>query len=336
VCTYRCSIVLSTPFVVIFGVTFASTNFDSFSGVQSNFLPILDFCFFFPFQTELGSFVTEKGKTAAAVNIFGVVLGFGCPRFTRSGDWMMTVWVVDESIPLPQSAANSEGTNVDPAHDHSIPSVSINIFVKERSQLPNLLVAGDVLRCHRLGVQMWNDEIQCLGRRNSSFVVIRPKANAIPDGIEAAWEASQEDAWSVIPTATRSFTFDQKDLSRATVLWRWGQTRLLQHPTIKVSTKFRLADMKRQWETDSAEEVIEHGDLTVMVAAKIQVPNEMRTGVTPRGYLRVWDGTGELNRTFMCTAHIENMCDATKITDCQPCQSIPFLCYFKLSRATSI
>lgn len=143
---------------------------------------------------------------------------------------------------------------------------------------------------------MWNEEIQCIGRRNSSFVVVRPKANSTPE--ETGAVPVREDVWDVIPTAVRSFTFDQEDLSRANSLWKWGQERLLHHPTIKVSTKFRLADMKRQLETDSTEEAIEHGDLTVMVAAKIQVPFEMRTGVTPRGYLRVWDGTGELTQTF--------------------------------------
>jgi hypothetical protein len=52
---------------------------------------------------------------------------------------------VDESTPLPINDERSED---------SVASTTAVIFCADRDQLPHLVKAGDVLRLHRVGVQV--------------------------------------------------------------------------------------------------------------------------------------------------------------------------------------
>jgi hypothetical protein len=42
---------------------------------------------------------------------------------------------------------------------------------------------------------------------------------------------------------------------------------------------------------DDSEETLKDKDITVMVAGMYHYP-DVPSGITPRGFLRVWDGTG--------------------------------------------
>lgn len=66
------------------------------------------------------------------------------------------------------------------------------------------------------------------------------------------------------------------------------------HATMKIVHRFKLSDMRLQGNThvEAYGEANARGDLTVMVAAVIPLPDEDTSGGTPRGFLRVWDGTG--------------------------------------------
>jgi hypothetical protein len=209
------------------------------------------------------------------VNLYAVVVGFGSPSKTKRGDWMVGIALVDETLPL----ESEQNKMLDSVH-----TININIFAKTLQDLPDIRYAGDVLRVHRVRLQKWNDEMQLMGMRKSSYVVCRDESS-VPGGT---------NEWSIRPTARDEFTMTQADESRFADLWQWGQGRLLSHPTMKLSLSFKLCDMQRQdhgqIETYSDEHT--RGDLTVMVASIIPVPEDLTSGVSPRGFLRVWDGTG--------------------------------------------
>lgn len=81
------------------------------------------------------------------VNVFATVIGFSTPSLTRGYDWMINVTLVDESTPLPDMS--------DDARDETVAATSCIIFCKNREELPKLRKAGDVLRLHRVMVQVW-------------------------------------------------------------------------------------------------------------------------------------------------------------------------------------
>jgi hypothetical protein len=208
------------------------------------------------------------------VNLYGVVLGFGSPAKTKRGDWMVSIALVDETLSLEN----------DQVHD-SVNTVNINIFAKALQDLPDIRYAGDVLRMHRVQLRKWKDEMQLTGLRMSSYVVCRD-GGIVPGG---------SSGWSIEPTARTEFSLTLADERQFMALWEWGQSRLLSHPSMKVSQSFKLCEMQRQDHDQLETYGDEHtrGDLTVMVASIIPVPEESSTsGVTPCGFLRVWDGTG--------------------------------------------
>jgi hypothetical protein len=130
-------------------------------------------------------------------------------------------------------------------------------------------------------IQEWKGDVQLLGRRSSSFVVVRPQSSESNPPV---------NDWSIIPTAKDDTIFGAEDTERAATLWHWAQARLASHPTLKPSTKMKLSDLSRQDQRESTEDT--HGDLTVMVSAILSVPDGLKTATTPLGFLRVWDGTG--------------------------------------------
>jgi hypothetical protein len=209
------------------------------------------------------------------VNVYGVVLGFGSPSKTKRGDWMVAIALVDETLPL----ENEQNRVLDSVH-----TVNIIIFAKSLQDLPDIRYAGDVLRMHRVRLQKWKDEVQLMSLRMSSYVVCRDES-IVPGGTSE---------WSIRPTARTEFSLTLADESWFAALWQWGQGRLLSHPGMKLSQSFKLCDMQRQdhGQIESYGDEHTRGDLTVMVASVIPVPEDLTSGVSPRGFLRVWDGTG--------------------------------------------
>lgn len=80
------------------------------------------------------------------VNVFAAVLGFSSPELTKGYDWKVVVTLVDESTPLPTMGEGNE--------DETLATTTIVIFCKQREELPELLKAGDVLRMHRVEIQV--------------------------------------------------------------------------------------------------------------------------------------------------------------------------------------
>jgi hypothetical protein len=204
----------------------------------------------------------------ATVCVYAAVLGFTSPSQTKQGDWMMTASLVDASCTTP---------------------VTLVMFCKSKERLPQVMKMGDVLRMHRVSLQEWKGDVQILGKRPSSYVVIRKKQQQPVDNTTTTNENS--NGWSVVPTATNYYVFNDEDEQRCQVLWHWAQDFIVAQPTINAEHCFTLADMVGL--TDEAgEDKVRDRDLTVMVTARIPYPTQERTGITPCGFLRVWDGTG--------------------------------------------
>lgn len=181
---------------------------------------------------------------------------------------MVTATLVDDSLPLENGSTTT---------DDSLKTVNVNIFMKEKDELPKLRVAGDVLRLHRVRLQEWKGDIQLLGMRGSSYVVCR----------------NEDSQWSLFPTA-KSFSLSDQEKHRFTDMWNWGQHRLFNHPTMKASLSFKLSDIHRQ-DSDSIElyqDGNSRGDLTAMVTGIVTCTPVNAISGTPVGFLRVWDGTG--------------------------------------------
>jgi hypothetical protein len=126
--------------------------------------------------------------------------------------------------------------------------------------------------------QEWKGDVQVMGRRPSSYVVVR--------------KASDGEDWTVAPTATNSYVFTDQDETLSRELWHWSHSLIRKNATIKAEHRFTLADIARLEEQEDHDDKVRDRDLTVMVTGKYPYPTEERTGVTPCGFLRVWDGTG--------------------------------------------
>lgn len=104
--------------------------------------------------------VKNNDGALLSVNLYGAVLGFTAPTLTKAHDWMVNIMLVDESTPLP---TNGEGEK------DSVAATSLVIFCRERDQLPRLLRAGDILRLHRVVVQVRHLLLACFAVTHSNL-----------------------------------------------------------------------------------------------------------------------------------------------------------------------
>ncbi|KAL3758343.1 hypothetical protein ACHAWU_005013 [Discostella pseudostelligera] len=205
-------------------------------------------------------------KLNDTVTVYGVVLGFTPPSLTSTQEWKMSIVLIDETLPLPDWALDTRNiSEEDKPREMHVPSVTLLLFMKDKSKLPVIRSAGDVICCEKVVLQAWSGEPQlCSKKHVSKFVVVRSGQTSFPDhpGI---------------------------DLSRAQNLWSWGQQRLSEHPTMSPNCHLSIAGLGCG--SDNAE-VCEPGDLTAAVTAIIAMPEHLRRRDTPRGFIRLWDGTG--------------------------------------------
>ncbi|KAL7554105.1 hypothetical protein ACHAWF_017491 [Thalassiosira exigua] len=254
-------------------------------------------------------------KVKGTVSCRGVVLGFSPPSTTRTREWMMSVVLVDETLPPPPDPGGDRSRDAavvagDPRADEEgdaevahVPSVTLVLFSKDRSGLPDVRSAGEVMVCERVFLQSFRDEPQLLGRKTSRIVVLRPRGGTAGGGERR--DAASPDGWTVscschdgaaagaggTPVAAHA------DLPWRSVdeLWRWGRRRLAERPTVAPACRLtigRLGHANGSGDRNVGLEAPASGDLTATVTAIIPVPERLRRRDTPRGYLRLWDGTG--------------------------------------------
>lgn len=134
---------------------------------------------------------------------------------------------------------------------------------------------------HSIELQEWQEEIQLMGVRASSFVVCRKEA--VGNG---------NTGWTLLPTSKSHFDVSDFEKKKFASMWEWGQQRLCNYPTVKASVSFKLSDVQRQGSenVELYNDENSRGDATVMVTAII--PRTSEIADHPHGFLRVWDGTG--------------------------------------------
>jgi Telomeric single stranded DNA binding POT1/CDC13 len=132
------------------------------------------------------------------VGLYGVVLGFGAPRRTKRGDWIVSATLVDEIPPLDDGSPE-------------LVTVTINMFHSDRNRLPDLRYAGDVIRIHRAKVEEFKGEIQLVGLKLTSYVVFRGDSE----------EGDRDDRWSVSAVA-KGFVLSSQEKEHFAQVWRWG------------------------------------------------------------------------------------------------------------------
>lgn len=212
---------------------------------------------------------------------------------------MVSVLLIDESLPPTklvndsnENNSNADNTPANPSAHIHVPSISINIFHPDKSKLPVIRYAGDVIRAHRVAVQEYNGDIQLVGRRNSSFYVVRPRNEKL------MMENPQGQGWVESYTASKPSMLDVDDYLRMRALWCWGRKRFGEHPILHGKERISIADvgpvddLERAMAGVPIERTVTNGDLIAMVTAIIPQPPEQVSDRTPRAFLRLWDGTG--------------------------------------------
>jgi hypothetical protein len=236
----------------------------------------------------------ESGnKRIKDITIYGVVLGYSPPSLTTTKEWKMSMVVMDETLPITteqnqQSGGCPQSLNEDNKKVH-VPSITIVLFVKNKSHLPVIRSAGDVVCCRNATLQEYNHEPQLLCNRRSSVLVVRPSLMRSPGRV--LHDSISANDWSLSCSCHEDSERNAHPLDWRLVnsLWRWGQRRLSLHPTMSPNCKISIAGLDRAVENV---EVTVSGDLTAVVTAILPLPDHLRRRDTARGYIRLWDGSG--------------------------------------------
>jgi hypothetical protein len=123
-------------------------------------------------------------------------------------------------------------------------------------------------------VQVWKEGAQICGSKvTSSYTVVR----------------NSEVGWEVFPSSPLSFTFSDSDEVRSKNLWHWARGWFAENATIDPERSFTLSEIPNIRDEDEA--YLRDRDTTVMVTGIYTYP-ALPDGASPKGFLRVWDGTG--------------------------------------------
>ena len=229
------------------------------------------------FVSSLGALPTMliQGRKDA-VTVYGIVLGFSPPRITRMNTWMMSIVLIDDTMPTSREVGAAD--NVKELH---VPSITLNMFAKHKSELPPVRSAGDVICCQKVLLQEYNNEPQLRAKKNNNIIVVRPRVARSPE--ESLHNSTSLEDWSV------SDGRHTVDLDLTNALWRWGQRRLSTHPTMSPNCYIAISQVSDHVDNF---EVSVSGDITAVVTSILPTPEHLRRSDTPRGFLRLWDGTG--------------------------------------------
>jgi len=177
-----------------------------------------------------------------------------------------------------------------PTHEESqrIDYYTLNIFHKSRERLPVLLCAGDILRAHRVIPEQWNGSLHLTSFNWSTFTVLRPRTHNLRS-FGMSTESLQD--WNIDGCRKTPLI-----MWRVNELWMKGQEMFSNYPTVDARFRFTIADMNTQRTNEIGQNKkrndTKYGDLTLMIVDIIPYPVDKCSPLSPKGYLRVWDGTG--------------------------------------------
>ncbi len=81
-------------------------------------------------------------------------------------------------------------------------------------------------------------------------------------------------------------------MSRVKELWKFGQEAMAKRSTVDASFRMMIENVETTPESNLDPQNKNYGDLIVMVTNVIPFPASLRSRTSPRGFVRVWDGTG--------------------------------------------
>jgi len=218
----------------------------------------------------------------------------------------MSLTITDDSFQMPNVDVNDEQlkNDVELSQRYSGTRITLNSFQKDRNSRI-FCNAGDIIRCHRILIQNYNGDLQLCARHFSSIVVAHPKQPL--QILEKSRSHSQNEAreffsdWDFI-TVSKYFSFDPLHGKRFQELWTWGQHRLSIYPTsfdqdqhctisqLETNCVILEAEKAAGLEKNRNPHVEVAGDMTVMITDIVPMIDTLQH--LPKGYLRVWDGTG--------------------------------------------
>ena len=116
------------------------------------------------------------------------------------------------------------------------------------------------------------------------------------------YEKDDDNSASTHTTITKdNWRHEEKDCNsldfyRVNDLWRFARKRMCSCPNVDAKYVFTNADIEKNISNQEAssenDNTILGGDLTAMICAIIPYPEDKQTLQSPKGLLRVWDGTG--------------------------------------------
>ncbi|KAG7391247.1 hypothetical protein PHYPSEUDO_005608 [Phytophthora pseudosyringae] len=132
-------------------------------------------------------------------DIYGVVVNMTLPKKTGGRDFCMTVSVTDESCPTREKA------------------IQINIFYPTVAQMPKIKYVGDIIRFHKVKIQLFQDKIQGVSLpRATRHLVLRESESTKLEQL----------------TYSETWTFEPSDEERTRKLIKWSQTSLAEDITL--------------------------------------------------------------------------------------------------------
>ena len=88
----------------------------------------------------------RKQRKQREICLYAAVFNFGAPRRAKR-NWMMSIALIDDSLPLPTENQHDDG-------QHSISQMKLVIFADNVGDFPQIECAGDILRGHRVLVDV--------------------------------------------------------------------------------------------------------------------------------------------------------------------------------------
>lgn len=229
----------------------------------------------------------ENGKRRdREIDICAAVLNVGVPRLTKR-NWMMNLTIFDASLEYPKS-----GLGI--GNEINIPQVRLAIFSNRLEDFPQIDCAGDVIVAQRLLVDKFEGEIQLTAFAWSKFTVCRPTIEALDlyhayDGDnESIHPTNSEDDWHI----TYQHNASAIHLEWVNDLWKFSQRRMSNYPNVQPKYQITLAQVEEMCSDYKEGDANNCGDLTAMICNIIPYPREEQNLSSPKGILRIWDGTG--------------------------------------------
>jgi hypothetical protein len=103
---------------------------------------------------------------------------------------------------------------------------------------------------------------------------------------EPTHPSNSENDWNIITKHSIAASIEQIN-----DLWKFAQKRMSAYPNVQSKYKITMAEVEHMCGEHKGEGS-NSGDLTVMICSIIPISRKEQSLLSPKGVLRIWDGTG--------------------------------------------